>query len=108
MPYKNKEDNRVWQKKHDKLPKVRFRHYKRDAKNRGLVFELTYDEFLKVIDEFCYYCGENGYGIDRLENSSGYLKSNIVPCCSMCNQMKYTYSEDEFIGQCIRIVNYKT
>ena len=107
MPFKNKEDERIWQKKHDQLPKVRFRHYKKDAKKRGLIFELTYNEFLKLINGVCYYCGGNGYGIDRLDSSFGYLKDNVVPCCSVCNRMKYTYTEDEFIEKCIKIVNFK-
>lgn len=35
-------------------------------------------------------------GIDRVDNSVGYVLSNCVPCCSTCNRMKGTMSSEEF------------
>jgi len=32
--------------------------YKRHAKDRGIVFEIEYEEFKEIIDKPCYYCGE--------------------------------------------------
>lgn len=59
----------------------------------------------------CYYCGShlsNIYktksgkeirynGIDRKNNLDGYIKENVVSCCSKCNKAKMELSEKEFI-----------
>lgn len=39
-------------------------------------------------------------GIDRLNNSKdvGYVKDNVVACCSKCNYIKNKMSYNEFIG----------
>ena len=77
--------------------------YKKGAKKRGLILGITFNEFVKILNKPCYYCGEKGYGIDRLDSSMGYLKDNIVSCCSMCNYMKQSYTEEQFIEQCTKI-----
>jgi hypothetical protein len=56
---------------------------------RGLVFELTFEQFTHLVTQPCHYCGalpENG--VDRLEASVGYTLSNCVPCCQPCNAKK--------------------
>jgi hypothetical protein len=103
----NREKINIRTKKYNHTLKGNFIRYKTGAKRRGLIFELTLDEFSKIINKPCYYCGSEGYGIDRLDSSIGYLKSNIVPCCSMCNYMKNNYSEEDFVNQCIKISNNK-
>jgi len=107
LPYKNKEDRKKYERSRYKYPSVRFKHYKKDARKRGFVFKITSNEFSKLITEPCYYCGGDGYGIDRLDNTLGYVKNNIVPCCSMCNYMKRIYTEEDFVRQCIKIANFK-
>jgi 5-methylcytosine-specific restriction endonuclease McrA len=72
-------------------------------------------EFKDLVTKNCHYCGlipsrkiksESKHstftcnGIDRKDNSKGYIKENCVPCCEKCNIMKYTYSEKEFLDQC--------
>ena len=45
----------------------------------------------------CHYCGETGWdiiGCDRIDNSKGHIKSNVVPCCLHCNMVKP--KEDEW------------
>jgi len=87
----------------------KFREYKRNAENRFLVFSVTFDEFLKLADEPCYFCGakpnntvksKSGVwtynGIDRIDNSCGYTTQNCVPCCFICNRAKNKQSVDEF------------
>lgn len=88
--------------------------YIKEAKNRNLIFDLTYDEFLLLIKQNCYYCNSNPdktkiikrtmdtiifdySGIDRKDNNSGYTKDNCVPCCWMCNKTKSALSFEEFI-----------
>lgn len=68
--------------------------YKHQAKKRGYVFELTIEQFKQLCLEPCHYCGDFFVGIDRKDNSIGYVYSNCVPCCKHCNyakrDMKYT------------------
>lgn len=78
--------------------------YKYSAKNRNLSFELTGQEFEKLINLDCFYCGcppskvkilKNPdilpyfhNGIDRMNNKLGYTLENCVSCCSICNKGK--------------------
>ena len=86
--------------------------YRNNAKKRGYIFELTKDQFRYLTKKNCHYCnskpknfqkptlGNNGgylySGIDRVDNSKGYLLSNCVPCCSTCNVSKNSMSIGEF------------
>ena len=89
---------------------------KRGASNRGLEFSISKYEFISVASMPCTYCGclpkEAGYrttrkkvripsgvfahGVDREDNSIGYVIENIVPCCWECNRSKATLTVDEF------------
>lgn len=89
--------------------------YKGGAEQRRLEFQLTYDEFVNLIFGECYFCGkqpgEKGLvyrktrikkvsernGIDRLNNSIGYVLSNCVTCCSQCNKAKGANNDAEYI-----------
>jgi hypothetical protein len=83
-------------------------YYKRNAKNRNLEWNLDLDDFTKIINGDCYYCGAKPYtrmftgkeisynGIDRVDNSTGYEIKNVVTCCWQCNTAKNDLSEEEF------------
>ncbi len=89
-----------------------FDGYKRNAAQRGYSFDLKFEEFSKIIEKPCYYCGKlqsnfcnkgvNGglfyNGIDRVDNNSGYYLGNIAPCCKICNNAKKQLSKDEFLN----------
>lgn len=71
-------------------PTIRFSHYKKDAKRVGRVFELTREQAFALFQQDCFFCGtqstsEQLMGIDRFDNSQGYLISNVVPACEICN-----------------------
>jgi len=85
---------------------AKYSQYKLGAKRRGLIFELTLNEFIELTKNSCFYCGSEGFGIDRLDNTIGYLKENCVPCCSICNRMKFQYSVDDFIDHCRKVAEY--
>jgi len=83
--------------------KKAYRRYVYNAKTRGLEFLLSFDEFYRLSQQPCYYCGElntnvelsefeNGdflyNGIDRVNNSGGYVIDNCVSCCIKCNVIK--------------------
>ena len=85
-------------------PQHILKRYLYSAKKRNILFELTEDQFFNTISQPCYYCGKNNSnGVDRLDSSNGYVIDNILPCCGMCNKMKYTHTIDEFISQVKRI-----
>lgn len=95
--------------KYSKSIKGRFTNYKASAKIRGKAFELDLKYFQDNWNKECIYCGDtiNGIGIDRKDNSLGYIKENVVMCCEMCNRMKLDYEIDQFILHCNKIVkNY--
>lgn len=90
--------------------------YRSTAKNRGIYFDLTFDEYYEMAKKDCEYCGsppEGGYwekssyrqewqdpfisnGIDRFDNSKGYSYNNCVSCCIDCNRAKNAMSVDKW------------
>lgn len=91
--------------KYKKSPKGRLMIYKRGARKRGFEFELTLDYFEENWNKKCVYCGGiiDGIGFDRKDSSIGYIESNIVNCCEMCNKMKLNHTKADFIAQCKKI-----
>ena len=89
--------------------------YKRQARSRGLAWELTDGDFDRLTSSDCYHCGtppanvkrrkkyegsEFVYsGIDRLDNTLGYTRENSAACCFDCNRYKLDlpYSEWQMI-----------
>jgi len=86
--------------------KGRYIIYRRNAKKRGLEFSLSLYEFTDIILKPCYYCGKKQLynGVDRVDNSKGYIKSNCKPCCTICNKMKGTLGEKEFTAHCKKVI----
>lgn len=93
--------------------------YKQRAKRKNYNWDLSLDEFKKIINRDCYYCGitpsqewktANGSifynGIDRKDNSKGYTLENSVPCCKICNYAKRNLSEIEFLSWIERLIKY--
>lgn len=98
-----------WQMYYYRSNHRNFGVYKKEAETRGLVFNLTENEWTKMTRSKCYLCGyqsPKGIGIDRLDNSDRtYTKANCRPCCGSCNVMKGEQAITEFIEHCTRIVN---
>ena len=89
---------------HNQKLNARYRDYKRNAATRGLVFEMTIEEFDAMTQETCVFCGSEDYiGIDRVDSDFGYIDGNVQPCCTMCNKMKSNFGEDAFLAQVARI-----
>jgi len=85
---------------------IRYHRYKYSAKVRGHKFNLSKEEFMRLLNEksICKYCGVGGkLGLDRVNNSIGYLLDNVVPCCRTCNTLKKTMSKDKYINICISV-----
>lgn len=79
--------------------------YGHGAKNRELPFQLTFEQFTDLIYMPCHYCavvGDPLNGVDRIDSSLGYLVSNCVPCCSICNRAKGAMPYAEFLEYLLR------
>lgn len=83
----------------------RYGTYKRAAKARGIEFKLTLDDFKRHWQMNCFYCGDaiKTIGLDRIDNSVGYVDGNVVPACALCNRAKLTASPEVFIEMCMKI-----
>lgn len=84
--------------------------YLRSARDKNLDFEISTEEFDKLVKEPCHYCDviqERGFnGIDRLDSTVGYTMDNYVSCCSMCNYMKCSLPVDVFLKRIEHILTY--
>lgn len=80
----------------------RFYEYRRQAKGRSIVFDLSFEQFASFWNKPCCYCNEivSPIGLDRLDNSVGYLIHNVASCCTMCNIMKKNHTREDFIKKC--------
>jgi hypothetical protein len=103
------------QKYKNQAARLVLRGYVSSAKRRGLDFSLTDEDFYRIAQENCHYCGlppEKRYagyipkkatpfiynGVDRKNNDIGYTLENCVPCCSTCNFAKSKSSSEEFLA----------
>jgi hypothetical protein len=85
-----------------------YRQYQYKAEARNLTFRLTLDEFKKIIEQPCHYCGEyEVMGVDRVDNRVGYLLSNSVPCCMECNFMKRNMDKHRFVNRAVKIARHQ-
>lgn len=67
----------------------RYNTYAKGANTRNIAFEISESEFSEIIQKQCYLCGlSDKNGIDRFDNSKGYLLENCKACCGHCNMMK--------------------
>lgn len=95
-----------------------YQTYYRSAKKRKLKFKLTKPEVRAIIFLPCYFCKTSpastqkdfkGFmynGIDRLDPNIGYILSNCVSCCWVCNDMKGVLSVNEFLKKCQIITEF--
>lgn len=93
--------------------------YVMGAKKRGFLFNLAKEEVKELTTRKCHYCGSEPStllkrprgtllynGIDRVDNTIGYLASNCVTCCKVCNFMKGTMSHQQFLEHVAKISKY--
>ena len=90
--------------------KIHYSNYIRCARDKNLEFEISQENFDKLVKEPCYYCDviqERGFnGVDRLDSTVGYTMDNCVSCCKTCNYMKCSLSVDVFLKRLEHILTY--
>ena len=86
----------------------KFSEYRSNANKTGKIFTLTREEFRGFWKKSCYYCNSDidTIGLDRVDNETGYVVSNVVSCCTRCNKMKKDMDYNEFISLC-RLISIK-
>jgi len=99
---------------------------KSSAINRKIEFGLLKEQHTEIIQKECHYCGSppklgqrvGKYksvvgtpviynGVDRINSNIGYIISNCVPCCSICNKMKMQYSVEDFMKKTLEIYSHQ-
>lgn len=93
--YRDYEKTLARAKANSRTPEGRYSHTKSRAKKYGKEFAITLEQFTETNSKPCYYCNDKyraneqtGSGLDRLDNSKGYVPGNIVSCCGHCNYLK--------------------
>lgn len=102
--------------------RLAMKRIKNDASRAGRVFEITLDEFKEISQQDCHYCGSAPSnvltyksnagtftrtfvytGMDRMDNKVGYVRTNVVPCCIICNRAKNSMGYEEFMAWILRV-----
>ena len=96
--------------------------YKKAAAERGHCFSLSESRFYALTQMPCSYCGcppatlrtvksKHGTflynGVDRIDNTIGYLESNVVPCCKLCQYAKRHLRVEVFLEWAKRLVAFQ-
>lgn len=102
-------DNTTKNELHKKINSYKQQDIKKDKNLDGLI---SYEELLEklVISKLkCYYCRkdvlllyENNreqkqWTLDRLDNSLGHTKDNVVVCCLKCNLERRCLNDEKFL-----------
>ena len=87
------------------------------ASRRNISWNLTFDQYCKIVQQPCYLCGEEPYkrervsnskgrvvvvaahGPDRIDNELDYSPHNTASCCKECNLAKSNRTYDEWKRQ---------
>ena len=71
--------------------------------DKGAPIGINLIDYKNILTQNCVYCGDKATSIDRIDNSIGYTKDNVQPTCKMCNIMKYTFTEKDFLNK-VRLI----
>jgi hypothetical protein len=81
--------------------------YKSRRAKKGVPFELTINEYDRLLTKRCFYCqGSNcatNIGVDMLDPTIGYTVDNCVPCCKVCEAMKGKMLAGDFVDHIEKI-----
>lgn len=114
LKYELRGSGRSRKNKTDTAKRQVYAAYVRSAITRGIKWELIPEQFIKITQKNCTYCGtipsnnwkRMGYmynGVDRIDNTEGYTLDNCIPCCTMCNKMKMDHNLFDFLSKVSKI-----
>ncbi len=86
----------------NRTPVGRYGFLKKAAKKKNVSLDITKEQHIELLKQPCHYCGyelhKSGHCLDRKNPNIGYLLSNVVPCCDVCNTTKHAHwTYEEFI-----------
>lgn len=82
--------------------------YKHRDEKAGLTCDLTAEWLTDhITSKPCIYCEtiSDPRGADRVDNSLGHLKANVVSCCQICNKARnnlFSFDEMKKLGVVIK------
>lgn len=84
--------------------------YRIKDQRKGLATDITPEWLIDhILFKECHYCGSQEFiGCDRINNQTGHVKANVIPCCHVCNTARgdnFSMEEMEIIGKTITRVN---
>ena len=93
-------------------PSSVYKAYQRSAIRRNLQFTLTLDDFIRITSGNCVFCNDRNepHGIDRRNNSIGYVLSPLGQCqssCTFCNLDKGDWDQEVWLQGITKIVRYQ-
>lgn len=97
-------------KKHREYSTLRrYGKLKSNARQRNLPVNLTFQKYLDIIKQGCYYCGKDlmvmaGTGLDRINNELGYSHKNSIACCATCNSVRGSHFTVEEFKKVIKFI----
>lgn len=83
--------------------RILWNNYTRRSRDRNTFWGLSEEQFFKLTQGHCTYCGIEPKqrvwnvnpartflynGIDRKDNAKGYTPENCLPACGFCNALK--------------------
>jgi hypothetical protein len=80
------------------------------AGQRSIHVAISENEHRALTGSPCHYCRRSDglNGIDRIDSSGVYEQRNIVPCCTQCNLIKWTWTLSELKQKVMKITaNHK-
>jgi len=93
-----------------------FKNIKYRCKKKQLDFDIDIDFILSLLEKQSYKCkysnqiislNDGTASLDRIDNTKGYIKTNIQWVHRTINYMKNEMSDNEFINACLLVANCK-
>ncbi len=87
-----------------------WRGFQKRAYDSRILLAINYEQFKAFVINPCYYCGFHTTmkvnGLDRINNHKGYILSNVISCCRICNELKHTAHPNAFLDKIDTITKY--
>lgn len=94
-----------------------------NPKHRNIEWSLTLEDWANIVQQKCSICGSDPImkggklhkrtgqqvpinGVDRIDNSKGYVLDNVRCSCSKCNYMKHNLTDSEFMEHIEKIWSF--
>jgi len=105
---RNKDKVIAYRKNYERTLNGKYRQIQNRAKRFNEGIDITLENFKKIVSASCIYCGETEKprGIDRIDNTRGYIKENSASCCKTCNFMKKALTKEQFLEHITKIYKY--